>query len=98
MQWLSSCFHCVMISQSVKGMAIKAPTEEESKTIPNVPLSIENISCMRGNRAAKLACTKPLMKNISLTAMRGGESWVSTDYYNYKIDSLKKDSKILLHV
>ena len=67
-----------MISQPVKGMAIKAPTEEESNTIPNVPLSIENISCMRGNRAAKLACTKPLMKKINLTAMRGGGRWFST--------------------
>jgi len=33
-----------MMSHPVKGIAINAPNEEESKTNPNVPLSIENIS------------------------------------------------------
>ena len=59
-----------MISQPVKGIANTAPREVASKTNPNVPLSILNNSCIRGNRVARLACTKPLMKKKRLTARR----------------------------
>jgi len=59
-----------MMSQPVKGMASNAPNDEESNTNPNVPLSIENISCTRGKRAARFACTNPFIKKTSLTAIR----------------------------
>ena len=39
-----------MISHPVNGMASKAPTEEESKTKPTTPLSIENCSWILGRR------------------------------------------------
>jgi hypothetical protein len=60
-----------IMSHPVNGIAKRAPTEVDKSTKLQVPLSNENISCIRGNRAARLACINPLIKKIKLTATRG---------------------------